>query len=330
MRKWYNGGGADNDVVLFSKVRLARNLSDTPFKSRMSREIKRNTIKKLYACVKNSELAGDFNIVDLSAVSDVKAVSYAEKQLISPEFAKEKGAFLLSAKEDVSVMLCEEDNIRITAFAGGLETEKAYEQADRIDNVFIENMKIAFDERLGFLTASPINLGTGLKVTVALHLPAIKSNGGIARLASMVGKLGLSLRPLYSEKGAFYLLSNQISMGISEKAAIDNINAVAAQIIRQERNLRDVMKNSEAWEDKLYRSMGTLKMARRLDFGEFIELISDIRLGISLGFFEEDMFTVDDLIHNLADGSVLSDSASENEYELAPKIRAGIIRDKLK
>ncbi|MDE6506825.1 MAG: ATP--guanido phosphotransferase, partial [Eubacterium sp.] len=166
MSKWYNGGGADNDIVLFSKVRLARNLSDTPFKSRMSREIKRNTIKKLYACVKNSELAVDFNIVDLSAASDVKAVSYAEKQLISPEFAKEKGAFLLSSNEDVSVMLCEEDHIRITAFAGGLATEKAYEQADKIDNVFIENMKIAFDESLGFLTASPINLGTGLKVTV--------------------------------------------------------------------------------------------------------------------------------------------------------------------
>lgn len=330
MAKWYNGGGADNDVVLFSKIRLARNLSDTPFKSRMSREIKKNTVKKLYASVKNSDIAGDFNIVDLSAQSAVKAVSYAEKQLISPEFAKEKGVFLLSSDESVSVMLCEEDHIRITAFAGGLATEKAYESADKTDNVFINNLPIAFDERLGFLTASPINLGTGLKVSVALHLPAIKSNGGMPRLASMVGKLGLSLRSLYSEKGAFYLLSNQISMGITEKAAIDNINAVAAQIIRQERNLRDVMKNSEIWEDKLYRSMGTLKMARRLDFSEFIELISDVRLGISLGFFDEDLFDVDFLIHNLADGTVLSDNDSEDSPELSSKIRAEVIRNKLK
>lgn len=330
MAKWYNGGGADNDVVLFSKIRLARNLSDTPFKSRMSREIKKNTVKKLYASVKNSDIAGDFNIVDLSAQSAVKAVSYAEKQLISPEFAKEKGVFLLSSDESVSVMLCEEDHIRITAFAGGLATEKAYESADKTDNVFINNLPIAFDEKLGFLTASPINLGTGLKASVALHLPAIKSNGGMPRLASMVGKLGLSLRSLYSEKGAFYLLSNQISMGITEKAAIDNINAVAAQIIRQERNLRDVMKNSEIWEDKLYRSMGTLKMARRLDFSEFIELISDVRLGISLGFFDEDLFDVDFLIHNLADGTVLSDNDSEDSPELSSKIRAEIIRNKLK
>lgn len=330
MAKWYNGGGADNDVVLFSKVRLARNLNDTPFKSRMSREIRRNTVKKLYASVKNSELAGDFNLIDLSALSDIKAVSYAEKQLVSPEFAKEKGAFLLSTNEDVSVMLCEEDHIRITAFAGGFATEAAYRLADRIDNVFIKNVPVAYDERLGFLTASPINLGTGLKVSVALHLPAIKSNSGIAKLASMVGKLGLSLRSLYSDKGAFYLLSNQISMGISEKAAIDNINAVTAQIIRQERNLRDVMKNSELWEDKLYRSLGTLKMARRLDFSEFAGLISDVRLGVSLGLFDENLFSVDYLIHNLADGTVLSDSSSENAPELAPKIRAEIIREKLK
>lgn len=330
MSKWYNNECADNDVVLFSKVRLARNLSDTPFKNKMSRDIKKNTVKKLYACVKNSELATDFDIIDLAAFSDLKAVSYAEKQYITPEFAKEKGAFLLSVDEDVSVMLCGEDHIRITAFAGGLATEKAYARADKIDDVFIKNMKIAFDERLGFLTASPIDIGTGMRVSVALHLPAIKSNGGIARLASMVGKLGLSLRPLYSDKGAFYLLSNHISMGISEKAAVDNINAVTAQIIRQERGLRDVMKHSESWEDRLFRSLGTLKMARRLDFGEFIELISDVRLGITLGFFDEDLFNVEYLIHNLADGTVLADSEDVNDPELAPKIRANIIREKLK
>lgn len=329
MAKWYNGGGADNDVVLFSKIRLARNLADTPFKSRMSRDIRKNTVKKLYASVKNSELAGDFNLIDLSAASDIQAVSYAEKQLVSPEFAKEKGAFLLSLNENASVMLCEEDHIRITAFAGGLATAQAYATADRIDTVFVENLPVAYDDRLGFLTASPINLGTGLKVSVALHLPAIKSNGSVAKLASMVGKLGLSLRSLYSDKGAFYFLSNQISMGISEKAAIDNINAVAAQIIRQERNLRDVMKNSEIWEDKLYRSLGTLKMARRLEFGEFVQLISDVRLGISLGIFKESLTSADYLIHNLADGTVLADHNSENAPELAPKIRAEIIRNKL-
>ncbi len=329
MGKWYKEECADNDVVLFSKVRLARNLSDTPFKSRMSREIKKNTVKKLYACVKNSELGREFELIDLSGETDAKAASYAEKQIISSEFAKEKGVFLLSADEDVSVMLCEEDHIRITAFAGGLATEKAYERANKTDDIFINNMKIAFDDRLGFLTASPINIGTGMKVSVALHLPAIKSNGAIPRLASMAGRLGLSLRPLYSEKGAFYMLSNQISLGISEKSAIDNINAVTTQIIRQERNLREVMKSSEAWEDKLYRSCGTLKMARRLDYDEFIELISDVRLGVTLGFFDDELFTVEELIRNLGNACVLCEAKSEESPELASKIRANIIRNKL-
>lgn len=241
MEKWFNGKGNDNDVALFTRVRLARNLSDVPFKSKMSREIKRNTVKKLYASIKNSDLAGDFSLVDLSNASQIKALSFAEKQYISPEFAAESGAFLLSSKEDVSIMLCEEDHIRITAFEAGLNTDAAYKKADKVDNVFINNMKIAFDDKLGFLTASPMNLGTGLKVSVGLHLPALKANHAIEGLTSMVGKLGLSLRKLYGEKGAFYLLSNQISLGITEKSALDNITAVANQIIKRERALRDVI-----------------------------------------------------------------------------------------
>lgn len=329
MANWYNGGGADNDVVLFSKIRLARNLADVPFKSKMSPDVRRSTVKKLFATVKNSPLAGEFNLIDLATASDIKAISYAEKQAVSADFAKEKGAFLLSTDENASVMLCEEDHIKITSFAPGLDLKSAYERANRIDDVFIENLPVAFDKRLGFLTASPMNIGTGMKASVGLHLPAIKENGGIGRLASMVGKLGISLRPMYKENGAFYVLANQISLGITEAAAIENMNSVAAQIILQERNLRETMKNSERWEDRLYRSMGTLKMARKLGFAEFISLISDVRLGVALGFFDTEVNTIGWLIHNLADGTVLSDSDSEGMPELAPKLRAEIVRAKL-
>lgn len=329
MEKWFNGKGNDNDIALFTKVRLARNLADAPYKSKMSRDIRKNTVKKLYASVKNSDLAGDFSLIDLTNSSQIKALSYAEKQYISPEFAAERGSFLLSADEDISVMLCEEDHIRITSFEAGLNAEAAYNKADKVDNVFINNMKIAFDDRLGFLTANPINLGTGLKVSVALHLPALKANNAVEGLASMVGKLGLSLRKLYGEKGAFYLLSNQISLGITEKAALDNITAVARQIIKRERALRDVIKNSEQWEDILYRSAGTLKMARKLEFSEFLELISNVRLGVALGIFEMDMHNIGTLIHNSADGTVLTDYNSEEEPELAPRLRANSVREKL-
>lgn len=131
MSKWYSSGGADNDVVVFSKVRVARNLSDTPFKNKLSPEIRRSTVKKLYACIKNSELAGELDLVDLTGKSNAQAAAYAERQMISPEFAREKGAFLASEDESVTVMLCEEDHIRINAFAAGLEIEKAYKRRIR-------------------------------------------------------------------------------------------------------------------------------------------------------------------------------------------------------
>lgn len=326
MNKWYSQGGADNDVIMYSKVRLARNLSDTPFKNKLSPEIKRSTVKKLYACVKNSELAGEFELVDLSSKSNAQAAAYAERQMISPEFAREKGAFLTTEDESVSVMLCEEDHIRISAFASGLEIEKAYKKADKVDDVFLKSLPVAFDEKLGFLTASPINLGTGLKISVGLHLPAIRENGSVSRLSSLVGKLGLTLRPLYGEGSAFYQLTNHVTLGITEKEAIDNISTVALQIAMQERNLRATMKNSEYWEDKLYRSMGTLKMARRLSYAEFIALASDIRLGAALGYFDCDINNITAMIHTMADGNVLTSHACENSPESVQKLRAEDVR----
>ena len=326
MNKWYSQGGADNDVIMYSKVRLARNLSDTPFKNKLSPEIKRSTVKKLYACVKNSELAGEFELVDLSSKSNAQAAAYAERQMISPEFAREKGAFLTTEDESVSVMLCEEDHIRISAFASGLEIEKAYKKADKVDDVFLKSLPVAFDEKLGFLTASPINLGTGLKISVGLHLPAIRENGSVSRLSSLVGKLGLTLRPLYGEGSAFYQLTNHVTLGITEKEAIDNISTVALQIAMQERNLRATMKNSEYWEDKLYRSMGTLKMARRLSYAEFIALASDIRLGAAPGYFDCDINNITAMIHTMADGNVLTSHGCENSPESVQKLRAEDVR----
>ncbi len=324
--KWLAGKANDSDVVLFSRVSLARNLNDVPFKTRMNDEIRKSTVKKLYASIKNSNLADEFELIDLHNTSDVKAISYAEKQLISPEFASEKGSFLISSDEDTSVMLCEEDHIKITSFAPGLDLKSAYEKGSKVDDVFISGLKIAFDKRLGFLTASPTNLGTGLKASVVLHLPAIKANGAIDSLRSTVSRLSLSLVPYYSESGAFYMLTNQISLGITEESAIENIAAVAMQIIRQERNLREVIKGSEAWEDKLYRSYGILQMARRLGYDEALEHLSNLRLGTSVGFFDLNLNDITVLLNSVTDGILLSDNSCENSPEKVEKIRAASIQ----
>ena len=273
-------------------------------------------------------MAGDFTLVDLQGASPAQAAAYAERQLISPEFAKEKGAFLVSPDESVCVMLCEEDHIRINAFAPGLDPESAYAKANKVDDVFIDRLPIAFDERLGFLTASPVNLGTGLKISVGLHLPAVEHAGGIGKLASLVGKLGFTLRPLYGESGAFYVLTNHVTLGITEKEAVENIASVAMQIVMRERNLRATMKGSEIWEDKLYRSMGTLKMARRLSYAEFIALASDVRLGAALGFFNFDPALVTALIHTSADGNLLA-ADDCGDPDSVSKLRAERVRNEL-
>lgn len=326
MQKWFYKEAGDNDVVMFSRVKLSRNLKDTPFKSKMSREIRKGTVKKLYAAVKNSALAGDFELVDLTEKPVSCAAAYAERQVVSPDFAREKGAFLVSNDESASVMLCGEDHIKITAFAPGLDIEGAYFKAGKVDDVFLSKLSIAFDERLGFLTASPANLGTGMKISVGLHLPGIKANGKIERLASLVSKLGLTLRPLYHENSAFYLLTNNVSLGITEAAAAENIKSVAGQIVAQERELRKILKENEETEDILYRSLGTLKMARRLSFSEFIKLASDLKLGAALGYFDIGSSKLGELMFNCADGCILN-LTEETDVHAAPRLRAEIIRN---
>ena len=150
MNKWYSGEGKNSDVVVGATVRLARNLADAPFPIRMNNEIRRNTVKKIFAAVKNSPYAGEFDLVDLSAVSSAQAYAYAEQQLISRRFARQKdqGAFLLSKDGSASVMLCEEDHIRLQVRAAGQDLEGAYAKADQLDDALLDRLPIAFDERL--------------------------------------------------------------------------------------------------------------------------------------------------------------------------------------
>ena len=330
--KWYQCDGKNSDVVLFSKIRLARNLADAPFPERMSAEVRKSVSKKLYAAIKSSALANEFDIINLSDIKTAKAASYCEKQLISKEHLKNKetASFMLSKNENVSIMLCEEDHIRISAFEAGQNLEEAYRKADELDDIFISKLKLAYSEKLGFLTASPINLGTGLKASFALHLPALRQNNSINRLSAMVGKLGLSLRELYKGgAGDIYILSNQVSLGISEKSAIDNVNAICDQIVKQERAARENLKENIEFEDKIYRTLGILKTARRLENDEFLNSLSLLRLGVSLGYFDLDYKTVGEMLFELQNASLLDSAEAELTQSMCEKLRAQIIREKL-
>ncbi len=332
MTKWYQGEGNNSDVVLYSKIRLARNLADSPFPNRMNREIRKSVSKKIYATIKSSELANEFNIINLAEVSSAKAVSYVEKQLISPSFAKNKdnASFMISSNEDISIMLCEEDHIKINSFEAGQNLQAAYEKANRLDDIFIKNLKLAFSEKLGFLTASPINLGTGLKASFVLHLPALAEKNAIYRLSAMVSKLGLLLRPLdKDEAGDMYVLSNQVSLGISEKSAMDNVSAICDQIVKQERAAREELKENIDFEDKIYRTLGILRMARKLELNEFLNYLSLVRLGISLGYFDIDYAAIGDMFYTMRDATLIDSAKAELTESMCKKLRAQLVREKL-
>lgn len=332
MNKWYHSNGKNADVVLYSKVRLARNVADTCFPHRMSNDLKKTLNKRLYAIIKNSSFANEFDLVTLSDVSDAQAESYVEKQLVSRAFTKDKenASFLLSKNENMSIMLCEEDHIRIQSFSAGQDIESAFDLANDIDDAFILSLNIAFDKKLGFLTSSPINIGTGLKATFVLHLPALAQSNSIYKLSQMVGKLGLSLREMYKDgAGDLYALSNQVSLGITEKSAMDNINAICDQIVKQERAAREELRNSFDFEDKAYRTLGILRMARVLDSAEMLSSLSVIRLGIALGYFDIDYSVVGDMLYDLQDASLVASSKVDLSKSTCAKLRAQLVRERL-
>lgn len=331
MSKWYSGQGSNSDVVMSSKIRLARNLQKTPFPCRMSNEVRRTVCKKIFAALQNSSFAGEFDLIELNTLSDMEKIALAEKGFISPEMARQTkySAVLLSKDESCSIMLCEEDHIRLCVMNAGDYLKEAYKKADEIDNVLIKSMRIAFSDKLGFLTSNPMHLGTGMKASVALHLPAIRERNMISTLSAMVGKLGFSIRPLYSGNGAFYELSNEISLGITEENALDNLTAICDQIVAQERKFRtDLMEYSD-FEDKIFRAMGTLKMARKLTVSEFFELISLARLGVSMNSFDICYENIGNMIHSLGTASIISQAETEFSADDADRIRAQYVRENI-
>lgn len=331
MSKWYSGQGSNSDVVMSSKIRLARNLQKTPFPCRMSNEVRRTVCKKIFAALQNSPFAGEFDLIELNTLSDMEKIALAEKGFISPEMARQTkySAVLLSKDESCSIMLCEEDHIRLCVMNAGDDLKEAYKKADEIDNVLIKSMRIAFSDKLGFLTSNPMRLGTGMKASVALHLPAIRERNMISTLSAMVGKLGFSIKPLYSGNGAFYELSNEISLGITEENALDNLTAICDQIVAQERKFRTELMEYSDFEDKIFRAMGTLKMARKLTVSEFFELISLARLGASMNSFDISYENIGNMIHSLGTASIISQAETEFSADDADRIRAQYVRENI-
>ncbi len=293
MGRWYLSSAPMDDIAVSSRIRLARNLSDIPFPSRMTSEqrIELNNKVKKAICESNTPFAKTLKYIDMRDVPEIQKYAMVERHIISPEFASktEESAIILSEDESISIMIGEEDHIRIQVILGGLQLKEAYDIAERIDTLLYDSLHFAFDSKLGFLTECPTNLGTGLRASVMLHLPALESGGEIASLSESVGKIGFTVRGMYGEgsksSASLYQVSNQITLGISENNALDNLKIITTQLIDKERSARENF-NKLKIEDLCFRALGTLQNCRILSSEEMMNLISRIKLGKSMGILD--------------------------------------------
>lgn len=285
---WFNKNGNESDVVVSTRIRLARNIVGTPFPPRWSDEQAKSLTDKIKLA------AGDgFEFLNLDNAPELNKSSLIEEHIISREMLGGKNKSLLLSKDgSESIMVGEEDHIRMQVIMPGFDVDAAYKAADALDDKLAATLNFAFDSQFGYLTHCTTNVGTGLRASVMLHLPAMRMVGRMNMLTGEVGKLGLTIRGLYGEgseaKGDLYQLSNQITLGISEKQACDKLKNVTLQIVNAERELRKKLADSQKSdiEDRLWRAFGTLKYARKLSSSECESLLSSVKLGINMGIID--------------------------------------------
>ncbi len=282
------------EIAISSRIRLARNIKGIPFSSKNNTQHLK-TINSLVrdAIEKSSHpVAKKLKYIEMDNIPEIERLAMVERHIISKNFALnyQGRAIIISDDESVCIMLGEEDHIRIQVLLAGLQLEKAYQTANTIDNILCGSLDIAFDNRLGFLTECPTNLGTGLRASVMLHLPLVEANGEIQKFVDAIGRMGFTARGMYGEGtkalASLYQLSNQITLGISEQSAIDNIKIVANQLIEKEKGYRQQL-DMLRFEDRCMRSYGVLKSARILTSEELMLRISDIMVGVSLGIIKK-------------------------------------------
>lgn len=293
LSRWMEPGAPDSDIVLSSRIRLARNLEEYPFPLSMNYQQAEEVIKRVEEALANPRLHDSFGPMELyrlESLSPLDRQVLVEKHLISPQHAAEERGRGVAIKDDetISLMINEEDHLRMQFLTSGLQLEKAWEIANRFDDLLEEKINYAFDPYRGYLTACPTNVGTGLRASVMAHLPALVMTNQAGPIFATITKLGMVVRGLFGEGsqalGNIFQISNQITLGQSEPEIINKLLGITRQIIGQERAAREALERDmhEQLEDRIWRSYGTLSHARILSSDEAMRLWSDVRLGVDL------------------------------------------------
>ena len=335
---WMAGGGRDNDVVISSRVRLARNIAGHRFVNRASLEERRELADQLHGVIEGASIAPDLEYIDLEQVADIERVLFVERHLISREHAEMDGprGVAIAQSETLSIMVNEEDHLRMQILEGGFELDAAWNAISCVDDVIEKGVPYAFDTQYGYLTACPTNIGTGVRVSVMLHLPALTMTRELQRVFNAAAKIDFIVRGLYGEgtqsHGDFFQVSNQKTLGRSEQEILSSLGVVIPQIVRYERKVRHAMfsEHRRQVEDRIWRAHAILRNARMISSEEALHLLSQVRLGQNLGVLEK----VDPMVVNRL--FILTRPAHLQKMEgreLAPQerdmVRADFLRNSL-
>ncbi|NLB81645.1 MAG: protein arginine kinase [Clostridiaceae bacterium] len=330
--KWYVASGPDGDVVISSRIRLARNIKGYPFANALSDIQSKEVLEK---CKKASQPL-KLKYLSMETTPATKRQMLLECHLISPEMLNDtkNKAVLLSDDEQTSILLGEEDHIRIQCMKPGLNLSEAFSLADKTDDVLEETLDFSFNPRFGYATCCPTNTGTGLRASCMLHLPAITYTGYIDTLLATVGKLGMTVRGVYGEgtkaKGNMYQISNQITLGIDEQDSVKRLHELVKMVAEKERNMQETMEKESGNKlaDTIWRSYGILKNARMLTSEEAYKLLSDMRLGVNLGILTNVPIELINELIIITGPAHIADKCTENTHQNRDKTRANIVRRK--
>ncbi len=334
--EWLRGTGPESDIVMCSRIRLARNLADFPFANRASRGEKSEIENNVKQAVERAGL--DLTFFDVNAMNVLDRTFLVERQLISRELANGEGprGVVIGPLENMAVMVNEEDHLRIQVMLSGLSLHDVWERINKLDDQLEEQLPYAFSPQLGYLTACPTNVGTGIRVGVMLHLPALVQTKQIDKVFRALQKINLAVRGLYGEgtqaSGDFYQISNQQTLGKSELELIRILTDVVPQVITYERTARQALMNErrQHLHDQVSRAYGVLKTAQTISSDETMLLLSSVRMGINLGLIDDlEIATVNELFIQTQPAYLQKLHGSELNVEERNTARASFLRSRL-
>jgi protein arginine kinase len=335
---WMTGTGIDNAVVLTSRIRLARNLKLAHFPGWANAEQRRVTMERVLPVVQELRPMKDAFAQTLSGLTSVQKQVLVERHLISREHAAraEGSAAVIERRQSLSIMINEEDHLRMQSIRPGLNLRVAFDTLNEVDDALQETLTFAYDRKLGYLTTCPTNLGTGLRASAMLHLPGLVISDQIGQVLNAIGRMGLAVRGLYGEGteslGNLYQISNQSTLGESEREIIERLERFISQVAFHELNARLKLIEDDALtvHDKMGRSFGILQHARLIDSKEALNHLSILRMGSKLGFFPEETARLcDTLLMEIQPAHLQLHSGMKLSPEQRDERRAQIIRSHL-